>query len=44
MEFARIKLAGKDIRELEEICKLIKEIAKKWCFLQGAGSASYQEA
>ncbi len=30
MEFARIKLAGKDIKELEEICKQIKDIAKKY--------------
>jgi small subunit ribosomal protein S10 len=30
MEYARIKLAGKDYKELEEICKQIKEIADKY--------------
>lgn len=30
MEFARIKLAGRDIKELEGICTEIKEIAKKY--------------
>lgn len=30
MEFARVKLAGKDHKELEEICEEIKEIAKKY--------------
>ncbi len=29
MEFARIKLAGRDHKELEDICNQIKEIAKK---------------
>jgi len=29
MEFARIKLAGRSIDELNEICSQIKEIAKK---------------
>lgn len=29
MEFARIKLSGKDYKELEEICGQIREIAKK---------------
>ncbi len=30
MEFARIKLAGRDYKQLEEICNEIKEIAKKY--------------
>ncbi|HDD72602.1 MAG TPA: 30S ribosomal protein S10 [Candidatus Aenigmarchaeota archaeon] len=30
MEFARIKLAGRNYKELEEICNQIKEIAKKY--------------
>ena len=30
MEFARIKLAGRDRNELGEICTNIKEIAKKY--------------
>ncbi|MBI4163964.1 MAG: 30S ribosomal protein S10 [Candidatus Aenigmarchaeota archaeon] len=29
MEFARIKLAGRDHKELEDICSQIKDIAKK---------------
>ena len=29
MEFARIKLAGRDYKELEEICSHIRDIAKK---------------
>ncbi len=29
MEFARIKLAGRDHKELEDICSQIREIAKK---------------
>lgn len=29
MEYARIKLAGKDIREIQGICEQIAEIAKK---------------
>lgn len=29
MEFARIKLAGRDFQELEDICKQIKDIADK---------------
>ncbi len=30
MEFARIKLAGRNYKELDEICRQIKEIAKKY--------------
>jgi small subunit ribosomal protein S10 len=30
MEYARIKLAGRDYKELENICKQIKEIAEKY--------------
>ncbi len=30
MEFARIKLAGRNYKELEEICNQVKEIAKKY--------------
>jgi len=30
MEFARIKLAGKDYQQLEEICGMIKDIASKY--------------
>ena len=30
MEYARIKLAGRDIDEIMDICKQIKEIAKKY--------------
>ena len=30
MEFARIKLAGKNYKEIEEICRQIKEIAEKY--------------
>ena len=30
MEFARVKLAGRNYKELEEICDQIKEIAKKY--------------
>lgn len=30
MEFARIKLAGRNYGELEEICRQIKEIAEKY--------------
>lgn len=30
MEFARIKLAGRNVNELIEICNQIKEIAKKY--------------
>lgn len=30
MEIARIKLAGRKIEELDEICRQIKEIAKKY--------------
>lgn len=30
MEFARIKLAGRNYKELEEICRQIKEIAEKY--------------
>lgn len=30
MEFARIKLAGRDYAQLEEICNLIKGIANKY--------------
>lgn len=29
MEFARVKLAGRNYKELEEICDMIKGIAKK---------------
>ncbi len=30
MEYARIKLAGRDYKQLEEICRQIKEIAQKY--------------
>jgi small subunit ribosomal protein S10 len=30
MEYARVKLAGKNQKELEEICRQIKEIAEKY--------------
>jgi len=30
MEFARVKLAGRNYQELEEICDMIKTIAKKY--------------
>lgn len=30
MEYARIKLAGRDIEEINAICEQIKEIAKKY--------------
>lgn len=30
MEYARIKLAGRDHKKLDEICKQIKEIASKY--------------
>ncbi len=30
MEYARIKIAGRDIKELEQICEDIREIAKKY--------------
>jgi len=30
MEFARVKLAGRNYKELDEICEQIKEIAKKY--------------
>ena len=30
MEFARIKLAGRDYKQLEEICNMIKDIADKY--------------
>ena len=30
MEFARIKLAGRDYGQLEEICNMIKDIAGKY--------------
>ncbi|MBN1896865.1 MAG: 30S ribosomal protein S10 [Candidatus Aenigmarchaeota archaeon] len=30
MEYARVKLAGRNYKELEEICDMIKGIAKKY--------------
>jgi small subunit ribosomal protein S10 len=30
MEFARVKLAGRNYKELEDICNMIKDIAKKY--------------
>ncbi|MBN2042480.1 MAG: 30S ribosomal protein S10 [Candidatus Aenigmarchaeota archaeon] len=30
MEFARVKIAGRNIKELDQICKDIKEIADKY--------------
>ncbi|MFH0956656.1 MAG: 30S ribosomal protein S10 [Candidatus Aenigmatarchaeota archaeon] len=30
MEYARVKLAGRNYQELEEICEMIKGIAKKY--------------
>lgn len=30
MEFARIKLAGRDYKQIEEICNMVREIAKKY--------------
>ena len=30
MEFARVKLAGRDYKQIEDICNMIKEIADKY--------------